>query len=73
VNWKSVKSSNLARVGYNADSQELGVEFHNGERWAYEPVTSGEHESLMSARPSMGSHFHKHIKTNRRIRARRIE
>jgi len=64
MEMKSVKSSNLSKVGYDEEQQLLVVEFHSGASWKYSDVTRTEYDALMSA-PSIGSHFHTHIRSSK--------
>ncbi len=52
MNRQSVTSSNIASIGYDANSQTLEVEFLNGGVYQYFDVPVHVHEKLMSA----GSH-----------------
>lgn len=55
-----VTSSNVHSVGYDADANELHVQFHSGGHYVYAGVTGDKHSALMSAK-SVGSHLHQHI------------
>ncbi len=57
-----VSSSNLAAVGYDADSQQLYIEFQHGGTYVYSGVPAELHQGLMSA-GSHGTFFHYNIKT----------
>lgn len=56
-----VTSSNLVSVGYDAETSTLEVEFREGRVYQYAQVSEAAHDALMEA-PSMGSHFHRHIR-----------
>jgi hypothetical protein len=56
-----VQSSNLAAVGYDAASQELTIEFQNGQTYIYDGVDEATYRALMSA-PSLGSFFYRNIR-----------
>lgn len=60
---KPVKSSNIEAVGYDADKQELQIQFKGGAVYAYDGVLPDDYEALKYA-PSVGSHFHAKIKNN---------
>ena len=64
MNMIPVKSSNLKSVGYDQTSKTLRVEFHNGASWDYSGIEPNEHAAMMHA-PSIGSHFHAHIKSKK--------
>lgn len=52
MNWKSVSSSNLDAVAYDAGTSTLYVRFNNGSTYAYDGVPQSQYNGLMSA----GSH-----------------
>ena len=56
-----VRSSNIASVGYDEESETLEIEFTTGAIYEYYDVPSAIHEGLISAR-SHGRYFHQHIR-----------
>lgn len=56
-----VVSSDLASVGYDANSQTLEIEFRTGAVYEYRPVAPALHAELMSA-PSLGRFFNQRIR-----------
>lgn len=56
-----VSSSNIAAVGYDADSQTVYVNFLNGSTYAYKGVPEHEFENLRTA-PSVGSYLNRNFK-----------
>lgn len=69
LDFKLVESSNLKEVAFDADKQELFIRFKQGNAlWKYSPVSENDYKAFMSAE-SLGSFFHKHIKTNPGIKA----
>jgi hypothetical protein len=52
----AVSSSNLSSVGYDAESQTLEIEFHNGGVYQYAGVPEEVYEGLLSA-DSQGKYF----------------
>lgn len=58
---ESVKSSNLASVGYDSDSKTLEIEFNNGGLYQYFSVPESIYNGLMAA-SSKGSYFDQYIK-----------
>lgn len=59
-----VKSSNVAAVGHDPETNTLVVEFTGGSRYEYPNVSAEEHGALMAAR-SIGQHLYQHhIKGN---------
>jgi len=61
MNRVAVTSSNIVSVGYDQATQVLEVEFRSGGIYRYTGVTQEQHQELMAA-PSIGSHYHAHIK-----------
>lgn len=59
---EEVQSSNLAAIGYDADSKCLQVRFLNGALWRYHTVPQSAYEGLQTA-GSVGSYFHKYIRS----------
>ncbi len=60
-----VKSSNIASIGFDADSKILEIEFLNGSVYQYFDLPEQEHEGLMNA-DSHGQYLAKNIKGNYR-------
>lgn len=61
MNRTPVSSSNLASIGYDAESLVLEVEFNNGRVYQYFDVPQGTYDELMSA-SSKGSYMNNGIK-----------
>jgi hypothetical protein len=61
MNRVPVSSSNLASVGYAAESKTLEIEFQNGSIYQYFNVPKNIYSGLMSA-ASHGSYFDAYIK-----------
>ena len=61
IDWTPVKSSNVARVGYDAEGRTMAVEFTDGSIYHYHDVEKNVHDDLISAK-SVGSHLHKNVK-----------
>lgn len=57
---KSVKSSNVMAVGYDADLYKLYVQFKNGKTYEYGLVSQPIYENLMKAE-SIGSFVQRHL------------
>lgn len=51
-----VKSSNIAEIGHDADSQTLAVKFSNGTTYHYSGVSAKDFAHLREAK-SIGAHF----------------
>ncbi len=60
---KSVNSSNLASVGYEAESQILEIEFNHGGVYQYFDVPKEEYDALMHA-DSHGKYFAANIRND---------
>ncbi len=56
-----VSSSNIAAVGYDAESQTVYVQFLNGSTYAYKGVPAHEFENLRTA-ASVGSYLNRNFK-----------
>lgn len=61
MNRISVSSSNIASIGYDAQSRVLEVKFKDGSIYHYSQVPVSEYEGLMAA-SSHGSYLSEHIK-----------
>jgi hypothetical protein len=61
VDRMPVSSSNLASVGYDAETLTLEIEFLGGREYQYYEVPPGEYQGLMTA-ASHGTYFNEHIK-----------
>lgn len=65
MNRTPVVSSNLASVGYDADSMTLEVEFLSGSVYQYFDVPASEFQQLLSA-ASVGRYFCQFIRDSYR-------
>jgi hypothetical protein len=71
MDWKQVESSQIAEVGYDADTQVLGIRFKPTKKQAevgiafteyhYACITGPEYRALIEAE-SIGKHFGEHVK-----------
>lgn len=61
MNWKSVISSNIDAIAYDASSSILYVRFNSGDTYSYSGVPESVYNGLMSA-PSHGSYLAAHVK-----------
>lgn len=61
MNRQPVTSSNIASIGYDANSQTLEIEFLNGGVYQYFDVPQHVHEELMNA-SSHGQYLAQNIK-----------
>lgn len=61
MNWRSVTSSNIDAIAYDAGSSTLYVRFNNGTSYSYSGVPESEYNGLISA-SSHGSYLASHIK-----------
>lgn len=61
MNRQSVTSSNIASIGYDADSQTLEIEFLNGGVYQYFDVPQYVYQELMGA-SSHGQYLAQNIK-----------
>jgi len=58
---KSVKSSNVAEVGYDSASRVLHVRYKDGSLYKYEDVPPEKHQALMAS-ISKGKYLNAHIR-----------
>lgn len=56
-----IKSRNIKKVGYDADTRRLYVEFHSGRIFSYTDVEPEKFEGLKAAH-SAGRYFHTWIR-----------
>lgn len=61
------RPQNIINVIHDPRSNELHVTFHNGHTYTYDNVTPESYMNLMKA-PSLGQHFHAHIKSKHTYR-----
>jgi hypothetical protein len=61
VERQTVKSSNIASIGYDSGEQVLEVEFKNGGVFQYADVEPKEYVSMLNA-DSVGRYLHSNIK-----------
>jgi len=55
-------SSNVAATSHDPITNSMQVKFRNGFIYQYDGVPAGEHDALRAA-PSVGGHFHQHVKS----------
>ena len=65
MNRTPVTSSNVATVGYDANTMTLEIEFQNGSVYQYFDVPEVEYQGIMTA-DSVGKHLNQNIKNNYR-------
>lgn len=61
MNLTPVTSSTIDAIGYDPDAQTMHVAFLSGGTYEYLDVDPETHQALVEA-PSVGSHFHKHVR-----------
>lgn len=71
ITREPVTSSNIKSVGYDEPTRVLEIEFNKGLVYQYSPVTLAAYQELISA-PSIGKHFHTHIKENDKLDVKKI-
>lgn len=73
IGWNEVKSSMIAAVAYDIIGQALYLRFNSkgNPEWMYTPVTLDDYMLFREAE-SLGSFFHKHIKTNPGVKAEKL-
>jgi hypothetical protein len=63
IPMEPVKSSQIAAVGHDPDTNTLAVQFKSGGTYHYANVTPEQFDGLRGA-DSVGSHFHQTIRHN---------
>jgi hypothetical protein len=58
-----ISSSNLKTVGYDANTQTLEIEFHQGGVYQYDDVPENVYRGLLEAE-SAGTYFYREIRDN---------
>lgn len=61
VQMDDVRSSNIRKVGYDFNKNELHVQFRNGSVYVYSEVPPQTHRDLIAA-DSVGGYLNNHIK-----------
>lgn len=61
MQMQPVESSQIEAIGHDPESNTLRVRFKSGGEYEYADVPAEAHQALMAA-PSVGSHFHKHVR-----------
>jgi hypothetical protein len=61
MDMQPVTSGCFAAVGYDPASQTMRLQFQSGAQHDYYGVAPEDHEALIGA-PSLGRHFHQHIR-----------
>lgn len=65
-------SSQIAEVGYDPEQLIMEIKFQKGGIYQYWPITTHGYHSLVDSK-SVGSHFHKHIKSDPKIKYRKVD
>ena len=71
VDLVEVESSNIAKIGYDPETQTLYIKFKGGSLWSYRAVPPEEYQRLAEAK-SVGKHFAGWIRPNPRYEAKQI-
>jgi len=61
ISWSTAESSNIAMLGYDANTSELHVKFHSGAEYVYIGVPQEVFEGFLGA-PSKGRYLNEAIK-----------
>ncbi len=69
---ETVKSSNLASIGYDESSKILEIEFLNGGIYQYLNVPLDVYEELMNAK-SHGTYFSANIRNNTSYKTKKLK
>lgn len=63
MNFVPVVSSNLQRVGYDPDTMEMTIVFHNQRAYTYSGVPESVYNGLINA-GSVGRYFHAFVQNS---------
>lgn len=66
MDMQPVKSSLIAKVGYDGPTKTLAVEFAKGDVYHYTDVTPKQFADLQGAK-SIGAHFGEHIRAKHKF------
>lgn len=72
IELQPVESSNIEAVGHDAATNTLHVRFKSGATYHLANVTPEQHQAMISA-DSIGSHYHKNFRGNRKHPATKAE
>jgi len=61
IQWTEVKSSNVAKVAYDSEADELLIEFRSGGVYAYPSAGEAAYQDLVN-NPSPGSYVNRWLK-----------
>lgn len=67
IEWRSVWSSHIERIGYDAEAQQMHVEYSDGPTAIYDAVTPDKWRAVNSSE-SIGSAMHKLIRGKHEFR-----
>jgi KTSC domain len=68
---QKVKSSNIESIGHDEKKKILYVKFLNGTMYSYTPFDDVMFTRFLKSK-SKGTHFHKHIRTNRKFTVQKL-
>lgn len=71
IEMQEVDSSNIAKIGYDGETQTVRVKFKSGIYWDYAPVPAEQYQALSEAE-SVGRFFSSTIRTNPNYTATRV-
>jgi hypothetical protein len=67
-----VNSSNIKAIGYDEGTRTLQIDFYNGSKYHYSPITLDGFTALKEAE-SLGKYFAEHIRTNKTVTCEKVE
>lgn len=72
LEWVTVKSSQISHIAFKEDISSLFIKFKNSKQvYYYHPVSKETYDEMKDSK-SVGSFFHKNIKTNKEISTNKI-
>jgi len=61
IEWQELKSTNVAKVAYDSDADELLIEFRSGGVYAYPSAGEAAYQDIL-VNPSPGSYVNRWLK-----------
>lgn len=66
-----VISGAIKAIGYDAERQDMDIQFKSGETYTYNPITQKKYNNFLNAE-SLGAHFYRNIKTMKGITVKKL-
>lgn len=72
IKTTEVNSSTIKAMGYDFERRLMQIDFWNGSKYQYEPITFESYHNLRNAK-SIGKHFNQYFKDNKTITCTKIK